>query len=118
MNIPLVLKVDSKKNMYKHLISIIQCLLSEDRRLTTTEIEVLSHLLSKPQIHTQFNAKNRKLNLKELGLTDSAFAMQRARIAKKGWIVDKMPDKFIYKVYKESDKEIELNIKIKVYEGD
>jgi len=117
MNIPLVVKVSSKKNLYKNLISIIQCLLSEDRRLTATEIDVLSHLLSKPQIHTQFNDKNRKLNIKELGLTDSAFAMQRARIAKKGWIVDKLPDKFIYKVYKECDNEIELSIKIKVNEG-
>jgi hypothetical protein len=114
MKIPLVLKVSSKKDLYKRLVAIVQCLLPDERKLTTSEIDVFSHILAKSNFHSQFNDKNRKVNVKELALTDSAFAMHRARIAKKGWIVDKLPDKFIYKVYKEVDNEIEFSIKIKI----
>ena len=42
--------------------------------------------------------------------------MHRSRIAKKGWIIDKRPDKYVSKLHKEvkSDKPREININIKL----
>ena len=116
MEVKFVKKVGAEKDMWKMVINVLQTMLPESKHLTTKELDVYAHVLSKDLIDKQFRQPQRDKNAKELGLNETAFAMHRSRIAKKGWIIDKRPDKYVSKLHKEvkSDKPREVNINIKL----
>ena len=116
MKIPFVKNVESKKEMYDIIINILQCFLPTSKKLTNKELEVFTYLLSKGDFHLQCKGNRRIVNSKELGLNETAFAMHRTRIAKKGWIEDSYPDKLVNKIavkLEDNPDEVEINIKLK-----
>lgn len=117
MKIPFVKTIQNKQQLYETLLSVLQCFLPNSKKLTVKEMEVFSYLLSKGEFPKQLKGTNRIKNASELELSETAFAMHRTRIAKKGWINDSLPDKFVnnlsLKVENENPEYIEINIKLK-----
>lgn len=117
MKIPFVKTVNNKQQLYETLLSVLQCFLPNSKKLTVKEIDIFSYLLSKGEFPKQLKGTNRMKNASALELSETAFAMHRSRIAKKGWINDSLPDRFVnnlsLKIENENPEEIEINIKLK-----
>lgn len=98
---PIVKVLDSQKEFWSEFVSIIQSVLPFKRRLTPMELNVFSYVLSKDMNKDHFRGKYKDETMADLRLNIHNLGMHRSNIAKKGWIIDKLPERFIRNMQKE-----------------
>ena len=106
---PIVKRVNNEIDFWASFVSIIQSVLPSKRRLTGSELKVFSYVLAQDMNRDQFRGVAKNKTMENLKLNIHSLGMHRSNIAKKGWIVDKLPERFIRSVQKEMKPIIEAN---------
>ena len=113
---PVIIRCDTEFEFWKRFIEVLQLGLPTRNRLSPKEVRLMAYILSQPVYRDCFKLPYKTDTIAFMKMSYHNLHMYRHKIAKKGWISDKVPDKKLLDIQKQIKDKIANKLNLSVNE--